>query len=188
MLFPVTEGGYKIRNQSATHFLTFTVVSWIDIFTRKVYRDMLLDSFKHCQQHKGLLLHAWCVMSNHAHIIATATNADLSAVIRDLKTFTSKSIVKAIENNPAESRKEWMLDLFKGQGNDNSRNKGHQFWKQNNHPEELYSPAFIFQKLNYIHNNPVEAGIVDQPWEYLYSSARDYHTGKKCGLIDISFL
>ena len=109
-------------------------------------------------------------------------------MIGDLKTFTSKSIVKTIENNSAESRKDWMLPLFKRQGHDNSRNKEHQFWKQNNHPEELYSPSFIFQKLNYIHNNPVEAGIVDNAWEYLYSSARDYHTGKKCGLIEISFL
>ena len=126
----MTEGGYKIRNQSAAHFLTFTVVEWIDVFTRNSYRDILLNSFRHCQNHKGLLLHCWCLMSNHAHIIASATNADLSAIVRDFKTFTSKAIVNAIENNPKERRKDWMLELFRKQGDANRRNKEFQFWQQ----------------------------------------------------------
>ncbi len=70
------EGGYKIRNQSATHFLTFTVVEWIDIFTRQLYRDIILDSFRHCQAERGLLVHCWCITSNHLHFIATAKNSD----------------------------------------------------------------------------------------------------------------
>lgn len=53
---------------------------------------------------------------------------------------------------------------------------------------ELYSPAFIVQKMNYIHYNPVEAGIVDKPEEYLYSSAKDYVNARKCGLLDLVFL
>ena len=63
-----------------------------------------------------------------------------------------------------------------------------EFWRQDNQPKELYSSAFTVQKLNYIHNNPVEAGIVDKAEEYLYSSARDYYYGKKMGLLDIEFL
>lgn len=70
----------------------------------------------------------------------------------------------------------------------NSRNSNYQFWRQDNQPQELYSGAFIFQKINYIHNNPAEAGIVEKPEHFLYSSAKDYFLTKKCGLLDLVFL
>ena len=166
------------------------------VFTRKEYRDIVLESLKHCQAKKGLLLHCWCMMSNHIHLIASAKNLDLSDVLRDFKKFTSNQIVAAIESNQTESRREWMLNLFREHGEGNSRNKNYQFWRQslsrtrfgNNQPQELYSSAFIFQKINYIHNNPVEAGIVDKAEHYLYSSARDYLLTKKCGLLDVVFI
>ena len=78
-----------------------------------------------------------------------------------------------------------MLKIFREEGMKNSRNKNYQFWRQDNQPQELYSPAFIFQKINYIHNNPVEAGIVERPEHYLCSSAKDYFETKKCGLPDV---
>ena len=184
----MSEGGYRIRNQAAVHFITFAVIKWVDVFTRKSYRDIVLDSIQHCQKEKGLLLHGWCIMSNHLHLVASAQNKDLSDILRDFKKFTSKQIVKAIQDNKQESRREWMLQIFKQAGEANSRNSEFQFWQQDNQPKELYSPAFVFQKLNYIHNNPVEAGIVERPEEYLYSSARDYHRAKKCGLLDVIFL
>lgn len=183
----ISAGGYKIRNQSATHFLTFTVVGWVDVFTRQIYRDMLLDNIRFCQANKGLLLHCWCLMSNHLHLVASARNGDLSNIVRDLKKFSSRQLVKAIETGRRESRREWMTRLFKEFGQANARNTDSQFWQQDNHPEELYSASFTFQKINYIHQNPVAAGIVAQPWEYLYSSARDYHESRKCGLLDIVF-
>ena len=81
-----------------------------------------------------------------------------------------------------------MLDIFKNEGAANSRNKENQFWQQDNRPIELIHGRFIFQKMNYIHCNPVEAGIVEKPEQYLYSSAKDDILGKKCGLIDVVFL
>jgi putative transposase len=182
------DGGYKIRNQAAPHFITFAVVGWVDVFSRKQYRDIILESIKYCQNNKGLLLHGWCIMSNHLHLIVSARNNDLSDILRDFKKFTSKQVIAAIVGNQQESRREWMLNLFKQEGERNSRNKIYQFWRQENQPQELYSGAFIFQKLNYIHNNPVESGIVDKSEYYLYSSARDYIQGKKCGLLDLVFL
>ena len=182
------KGGYKIRNQSAIHFITFAVVEWIDVFTRKQYRDIVVESIKHCQDKRGLLLHCWCIMSNHLHLIASAQNSDLSDILRDFKKFTSKQIIKAIEENKAESRREWMLRIFLEEGQKNSRNKNYQFWRQDNRPQELYSSTFIYQKMNYTHNNPVEAGIVERPEHYLYSSAKDYFHTKKCGLLDLVFL
>lgn len=184
----MSEGGYKIRNQAAIHFITFAVVEWVDVFTRKDYRDMVLDSIRFCQQEKGMLLHSWCIMSNHIHLVLSAKNNDLSGLLRDFKKFTSKQLIAAIRNNPKESRREWMLDIFKREGAINSRNIEYQFWRQDNQPMELYSAAFIFQKMNYIHNNAVEAGIVEKAEDYLYSSARDYKLTRKCGLLDVVFL
>ena len=134
------------------------------------------------------MLNCWCLMSNHLHLIASAANKDLSGVLRDFKKFTAKQLIRAIENNPGERRKEWMLPIFRAKGLGNSRNAENQFWKQDNHPEELYNGYFTYQKLNYIHDNPVKARIVRNSWEYLYSSARDYHETRKCGQLDITFI
>ena len=101
----MSDGGYKIRNQAAIHFITFDVSEWVDVFTRKEYRDIVLESIRFCQKEKGLLLHSWCIMSNHLHLIISAKNENLSDVLRDFKKFTSKQVISAIENNSKESRK-----------------------------------------------------------------------------------
>ena len=160
----------------------------MDVFTRKDYCNILLDSIRYCQKEKGLVLHAWCLMSNHIHLVISAKNNDTSDILRDFKKFTSKQIIKAITEHPGESRKQWMLNIFKQAGEQNSRNTTYQFWRQDNHPIEFITSAFTNQKLEYIHNNPVVAGIVDKAEEYLYSSARDYYSGKQCGLLELEML
>ena len=180
------EGGYKIRDQEGIYYLTFTVVNWIDVFTRKRYKDMLIDSLIFCQQKKGLKIYAFVIMSNHVHCVLSCKENQLSDVVRDFKTHTSKTIIKSIETEEGESRKEWMLGQFKEKGLNNKRNKKHQFWKQDNHPIELYSNYFINQKVDYIHNNLVVVGLVEKPEEYIYSSAKNY-AGEE-GLLKIEFL
>ncbi|MBI5370935.1 MAG: transposase [Sphingobacteriales bacterium] len=138
----MSDGGYKIRNQGAVHFLTFAVVEWVDVFSRKVYRDMVLESIRYCRKEKGLLLHCWCIMSNHLHLIVSAKESNLSDLLRDFKKFTSKQLVKAIQEN----RREWMLEIFKKEGQKNSRNSEFQFWRQDNQPMELYSGPFYISK------------------------------------------
>ncbi len=168
-------GGHKIINQNEMHYLTFTVVGWVDVFTRKAYKDLIMESLKYCIKEKGLLLFSYVIMSNHMHLIVKTENeSGLSAIIRDFKSFTSKQIIRAIKDNPRESRKEWMLRLFKYYGAHNSNNSEYQFWKQDNKPTELISPKWINQKLDYIHFNPVKTGLVNEPEHYLYSSARNY--------------
>jgi putative transposase len=180
--------GYKIRNKQGIYFITFAVVHWVDVFTRKAYCDIVTESIQYCQAQKGLIVHAWCIMSNHLHLIISTAQNNTSDVLRDFKKFTSKQVIKAIENNVQESRREWMLAIFKKAGEGNSRNSNYQFWQQDNHPIELFSEDFAAQKLNYLHNNPVTAGIVYKAEEYVYSSAMDYYEGKNCGLIKVDFL
>ncbi len=100
--------GYKIRDESSVYFVTFAVVEWIDVFSRKMYADIVLNSLSYCCKSKGLKLFAWCIMTNHLHLIVQAENGKLSDILRDFKKFTSKSIIKAIEDNRQESRRNWM--------------------------------------------------------------------------------
>src|SRR6187549_1814505 len=95
----MSDGGYKIRNKKEIHFITFAVVEWVDVFARKEYRDILIESLEFCHKEKGLLLHGWCIMSNHVHLIASGRNENLSDILRDLKKFTSKQIIAAIEKS-----------------------------------------------------------------------------------------
>lgn len=122
-------------------------------------------------------------MSNHIHLIANArAGYSLSGILRDFKKFTSKKMILSIQEEP-ESRRNWMLKLFAYAGKSNCNNKYFQVWQQDNHAVELYSNRFILQKLHYIHNNPVRAAIVDNPADYLYSSARNYEDME--GLIEV---
>ena len=91
------------------YFVSFTVVHWVDVFTRKQYRDILIESLKYCQDKKGLVIYAWCIMSNHVHLIISTKEDNISDILGDFKKFTIKKIIAAIQNNPGESRKEWML-------------------------------------------------------------------------------
>ena len=172
--------GYKIVEQDALHYVTFQVVKWIDIFTRKVYRDIVIDSLRFCQANKGLEIYAFVMMSNHIHLLIRSDKGTLSDTIGEMKSFTAKKILKAIETE-SESRKEWMLDLFEFSAKQHKRNENFQFWTHENHAELIYSDKFLFQKINYIHENPVRAGIVDKAEDYLYSSARDF-AGLSCML------
>ena len=175
---------YKFHNHQKLHFVSFATVNWIDVFTRKIYFDIIVDSLRYCIENKGLELYAWCIMSNHVHLIIGTENGNLSNIIRDMKRHTSKQLLKAITENPQESRKEWMLWLFKRAGEHNSNNENYQFWQQNNHPIELSTEEMFDQRIDYLHYNPVESGAVTNPQDYLYSSAIDYYTDQK-GLLPI---
>ncbi len=180
-------GGYKIRDENAAHFLTFAVVEWVDVFTRSLYCDIVVDSLRYCVANKGLRLHAWIIMPNHMHLIASAEEGTkLSDFLRDFKKHTSAKVVEAIEKNATESRRNWMLWIFKKAGERNPRNKGHQFWQQENHPVELRTDEMLFQRLNYLHNNPVRSGMVREAEHYVHSSALDYSGGH--GLVKLEMI
>ncbi|MCB0732931.1 MAG: transposase [Flavobacteriales bacterium] len=171
--------GYQIRNQQAIHFVTFTVIGWVNVFTKDPYRILVLDSLRYCQTNKGLVVHAWVIMSNHVHfIISCKSGYSLSDCIRDFKKFTSSAIIREITYSSFENRKEWLLPIFQAAAQKNVRNRYYQLWYQHNHPVELSSNRMKQQRLNYLHNNPVKAGVVSRPEDYVYSSAFAYSGGE----------
>lgn len=174
--------GYQIKDQAAPHYLTFQIVYWVDLFSRKSYRDIVIDSLKHCSKEKGLEIFAYVIMSNHIHLIIRSTTGDLSGTIRDLKKYTSKKIVEEIEKS-TESRKDWMLRLFRHAAKRQNKAGDYQVWTHENHAVELFGNDFIQQKVEYIHNNPVRAAIVKNAEDYVYSSA-GYYAGQE-SILDI---
>ncbi|MEZ4990302.1 MAG: transposase [Saprospiraceae bacterium] len=177
--------GYQIDNPTGLYFLTLQVIDWVDVFTRKIYRDILLSSFKYCCQNKGLRLWAYVVMSNHVHLIVSTDHGKLPDILRDMKRFTATSILDTIENQ-VESRKDWMLKRFEFTARRHKRNSTRQFWTHENHAVELFSGKFIRQKCTYIHDNPVRAGWVNNASDWLYSSASNYEG--RGGLIEVDLL
>lgn len=154
---------YRIDDQHAIYFVTFTVVDWVDVFTRESYKTVLTDSLNYCIKNKGLTVYAYCIMTNHMHLICRAREEyRLSDIIRDYKKYTAKSIIKLIQEEN-ESRKDWMLYRFKYNGRFLRRIKKYKFWRDDNHAILLDNPKIMDEKLEYIHQNPVKAGIVDNP-------------------------
>ena len=174
---------YKIENTNEKYFVTFTIVNWIDVFTRKDYKLLLVDALNYCIENKGLNVFGWVIMSNHIHLIISAKeNYILSHIIRDFKKFTSKKIVERIQET-GESRSEWMLDKLNFEAKRTGRAENYKLWQDSNHAVCVETTEWFLTRLNYIHQNPVRQMIVEQPHEYIFSSAIDFNDGK--GLVKI---
>lgn len=165
---------YKFHNKSGLYFVSFATVNWIDVFTRQKYFDVLSDSLIYCRKEKGMEVYAYCFMPSHLHLIFRDINENPSGLIRDSKRHTSRKIIQVIERNPQESRKEWLLDMFEGAGKKKTNIRKYQFWQHHNKPIELWSLKVIKQKIDYIHNNPIESGFVTNAEDWKYSSARNF--------------
>lgn len=177
---------YKVRDHERAYYMTLTVTGWVDVFTRVNHRQALVDSLAFCQREKGLELFAWCLMSNHLHLVGRATGTiTLPEIIRDLKKHTAKSIIRQIVEEP-ESRREWMLRLFGERADELKRVSHYKLWQDGFRPMELFGNIFIAEKVNYIHMNPVESYLVEHPDHWMFSSARNY--AGLDGLLDVIVL
>jgi len=172
------------RITGEVYFVTDTVVDWVDIFTRPIFKHIIIESLQYCQKEKGLVIYAWVLMTNHMHMIVSATGINkVSDIMRDFKKFTSKEILRTLLKEPTESRREWMLNRFEYAGKNDEKIKNYRFWQEGNDAQEIYLNDYFNQKLNYIHQNPVAAEIVNRAEDYRYSSAIDYAGGK--GMLEV---
>lgn len=175
---------FTILNQHDIYFLTLTVVDWIDLFTRKDYSLVIVDSLNYCIKAKNLEVFSYIIMSSHVHLICKVNEPNnLSEVLRDFKKFTSKEIIKTMEQI-SESRREWLLDKFSFEAKRTGRAKNYKVWKDDNHAISIGDYITFESKMDYIHNNPVIAMVVVRPEDYIFSSAIYYTDGK--GLVNIT--
>ena len=175
---------YAIKDPMATYFITFQVVNGVDLFTLKKYRDIVVKSFNSCIREKDLSVHAWVIMSSHVHCILGSKGGKLANLVKEFKRNTAVSLLECILLEP-ENRREWMLQVFHNSARRHERKHDYQVWNREIHALMIdpLVPSMKKEKMNFIHENPVRAGFVYKPENYLYSSARDY-AGTK-GLIEI---
>lgn len=124
---------YKLN---ACYFLTLTVVDWVDIFIRPVYKNIIVDALNHFIAEKGLSINAWCLMSNHLHLVANAREPNLwTYILRELKRFISAEVFATInEETEPDCRREWIMQRFESPVNITKHTGKYQFWQDGNHP------------------------------------------------------
>jgi len=177
---------YQFTNSDGLYFTTSTIINWIDIFTKPVYKHIIVSSLDYCIKQKGLQLHAWVLMSNHLHmIISRNSKFELFEIMRDFKKFTAKQIIETIQLEN-ESRQKWILSELSFAAKVSTRHENFRVWQDGNHAIELTDNEIMQQKLEYIHSNPVKAEWVNEPHHFKYSSATDYASAQ--GLLPITFL
>ncbi len=163
---------YKVRDREKLHFITITVIDWVGIFTRPNLKHVIIGSLNYCKENKGLRIFAFVLMPSHLHLTAKCSGGfQLEDTIRDFKKYTSKEIIRTIKEYP-ESRREWLLNKFSFAVNRIKKGVNHKVWKDGFHPVGLTTTKMIEQRLNYIHDNPVEDEIVFYPEDYKYYSLR----------------
>ena len=149
-------------------------MGWVDLFIRTEYKEIIIESLKYCIANKGLNVHAYVIMTIHIHlIVSTKDGVRLSSLIRDFKTHTSKKLLLTIKHI-IESRREWILNKFRFEANRQKRGKEFKLRQDGFHPIEILSAEMATQKLDDIHQNPVNEGIVYETIYYIYSSASHY--------------
>lgn len=177
---------YKFRDPAGLYFITSTTVGWVDVFTRPDLKQIIVESLRYCQREKGLLIHAWCLMPSHLHMMVSTAGDPLGDILRDFKKFTSKRVASWVEGG-FESRREWMLPVFRERADELERVNRYKVWQDGNHPILLTKEKFTRQKMDYIHNNPVAEEFVGEADHWLYSSACDYY-GTRKGFLEIDYI
>lgn len=158
-----------IATTGAVYFCKFRIVQGADLFTLPVYRDVVVDSFNFCAAQKDLCIHAYVFMSNHIHCVLSAVRGNLSGILRDLKSFSSKLMFGKMAE-VGDPRQAWLHLVFEYAAGGHGRNKEFQIWEHHNQPEILNNEALIRQKIDYVHDGPLRAGWVGESHHWLYSS------------------
>jgi REP element-mobilizing transposase RayT len=173
----MTRTRYRMYENEFPHFLTCTIVGWLPVFTRPDAVQIGFDSWGFLRKEKGFRLYGYIILENHLHLIASAPN--LSSAMKSFKMYTARQIIDLLEANGATVLL-GQLRTFKMRHKTQSE---YQVWEEGSKPKQISGDEMMLQKLEYIHNNPVKRGYVDDPVHWRYSSARNY--AGRPGLADI---
>jgi REP element-mobilizing transposase RayT len=171
---------YQILESDSVYFITSTIVEWIPVFTKKEYFEIIVNSLSYCRENKGLKLYAYVILDNHVHLISTADN--LTQTIKDFKSYTAREIIKTAKAD----NKKWLLNQLEFYKKKYKKDSKYQVWQEGYHPQMITREEVFKQKVEYIHNNPVKKGLVEEVDHWIYSSARNYLCGE--GRIEIDLI
>ncbi len=162
---------YRVHEPQGTYFITSTVVAWLPVFTTAARCDILVEALEYCRAHKNLKIYAWVILDSHLHAIMAAP--DLPRVLADFKRHTAQRILEQIEKEGCD----WLLNQFEYFRAKYKAESRYQVWQEGSHPQEIGSDEMMLQKLDYIHENPVQRGLVAGAEHWRYSSAHEWCPG-----------
>lgn len=168
---------YKIHEPTFPHFVTCTVLHWIPIFTRVESTEIIFDSLKYLQEHHNFKLYAYVILENHLHMIAQSD--DLSKSMESFKKYTARQIIDLLKSRNVTT----ILDQLAFYKKAHKEDRDYQLWQEGIAPKLIQSDSMMVERINYIHQNPVKRGYVDEAKHWRYSSARDYE--ENVGLIEV---
>ena len=171
---------YKIVENDQIYFITSTVIEWLPIFTRKAFFNVLLESINYSRTQKGVKIYAYVILDNHLHLIGEGDK--MGKIIKEFKSHTARKIISLAE----QENKDWLLNQLRFYRRKHKVGSNHQVWQEGFHPQLISSEEMLRQKIEYVHYNPVRAGLAEKPEDWLYSSARNY-LGLP-GVLDIDLL
>lgn len=158
---------YRIYDPQQPHFFTCTILHWIPVFTRPATVEIVLNSLRYLQE-DGLSVYAWVILENHLHLIAQSKQ--IGEDIARFKSFTARELIKHLEQQKVTR----LLEQFSYYKKLHKHDRKYQVWQEGSHPQQIQNSMMMNQKVEYIHQNPVKRGYVDQAEHWCYSSARHY--------------
>lgn len=152
------------------HFFTATNLEWKKLLAEDKYKDIIIESMRFLVKNKRVIIYGFVIMDNHIHIIwQLQANRKREDVQRDFLKYVAQQIKKDMLVNEPDKLKEFIVS---------ARDRKYQFWERNPLTVEIWSEKVFLEKLKYIHENPVRAGVCKWPDDYKYSSALFYKFGK----------
>ena len=163
--------GRSSLTDETQYFVTTTVVNFARVFVQDKYCDILIQNIKHYQQRYRFVVLGYVIMPSHFHWIVEVEPAQgtISDIMRDIKKHSAWDLMEALEND----RRDDLIQLFTLQGK-GYRDQQRKLWMRRFDDEVVRNAGMFRTKLEYIHNNPVKAGMVAKVEDYKYSSARNY--------------
>jgi REP element-mobilizing transposase RayT len=168
---------YKIYESTHPHFITCTVLHWIPLFVNQQSVQIVIDSLKYLQQSDNLKIYAYVILENHLHLVVSSE--DISQTMKKFKSYTAKELISLLQKQNIQT----ILDQLAFYKKAHKQETTYQVWQEGIQPKLIQTEQMMIEKINYIHNNPVKRGYVDEAKHWRYSSARDYDGVN--GLIEI---
>ena len=174
----MTRTRYRIYETEYAYFITSTVNGWLPIFTRQEAADIIFDSWRHLQHHRELNLFAYVILENHLHFVASSPT--LPILIQSFKSWTARKIIDLLIDRKSET----LLRQLRAMKLNHKKESEYQVWQESSKPKQIQNDEMMCQKIEYIQNNPVARGFVDDPLHWRWSSARNY--AGQSGLIEVT--
>jgi REP element-mobilizing transposase RayT len=154
---------YVISQDSPSLYITLVTHHRLPVFRSNQMKEVLCRAIDEAR--KRFLLFAYVIILDHLHLL-TSRPSTTSDLLRVLKGLTAHRVIDYLKANS------YFDSLAKLQHQEQDRNYKYSLWQTEKNVLQIFSEAMFMEKLNYIHQNPVRAGLVEKATDHRWSSAR----------------